>query len=63
MMFENFGNYLIHMGEFELEDRVWLLLESSEQFMLLFWIAIVVAVVWFIKWIIEQDYKDIQGKK
>jgi len=32
MMFENFGNYLIHMGEFELEDRVWLLLESSEQY-------------------------------
>ena len=33
MMFENFGNYLIHMGEFELEDRVWLLLEypSSHQ--------------------------------
>ncbi|USH00143.1 SHOCT domain-containing protein [Thermococcus argininiproducens] len=59
MMFENFGNYLVHMGEFEWgwHDMMGFGYFGivGAIFMLLFWVAIIVAVVWFIKWIIEQS--------
>ncbi|WP_240911725.1 SHOCT domain-containing protein [Thermococcus sp. LS1] len=61
MMFENInaGRFLVHIGEGEWgwHDMMgfgyfgWF----GAIFMLLFWILIIVGVVWFIKWIIEQS--------
>ncbi|WP_240920791.1 SHOCT domain-containing protein [Thermococcus sp. CX2] len=61
MMFENInaGRFLVHVGETEWgwHDMMGFGYFGifGAIFMLLFWVAIIVGVVWFIKWIIEQS--------
>ncbi|AHF80776.1 SHOCT domain-containing protein [Thermococcus paralvinellae] len=69
MMFEsiNAGRFLVHVGEGEWgwHDMMGFGYFGifGAIFMLLFWVAIIVAVVWFIKWIIEQSPSGTSKKR